>query len=121
MKFKTPYNAVPSKGEINSDPSMTVPDQSMSVQEIMRRYASGLPLGGQRVPIYHGEDEFLPDFDKLDLAEQQQYKEAAAAERKRIERDLKKQADKKRKDQQAAQAAQNSSNKDAGVAPPSGA
>lgn len=58
MNFKTPYNAVPSAGEVNTQPSKTIPDQSMSIREIMKRYASGLPLGGQRVPMYdEGEDD----------------------------------------------------------------
>lgn len=75
MKFRTQYNygeRVP--GEINNSPSMTVPDQSMTIQEIISRYARGLPLGGQRVPVYDGEEDPLEgvNINTLDLAERQQ-------------------------------------------------
>lgn len=56
--------------EINNEPSKTIPDQAMTVMEIYRRFASGLPLSGQRVPMYDGEEE-TPDFNKLDLSERE--------------------------------------------------
>lgn len=49
-------------------PSVTVPDQAMSVKEILDRFARGLPLGGVRVPVWDGEEE-VPDFRKMDLAD----------------------------------------------------
>ena len=56
---------------------MTIPDQAMSIQEILRRFAQGLPLGGQKVPLY---DEDLPfdaqQFQKMDLADKAEYIEA---------------------------------------------
>lgn len=75
LKIKTPYNAkeFPVKGESSKLPSMTVPDQSMSVQEILRRYASGLSPLGERVPVYDGDEE-VPDLKKMDLAEIEQLK-----------------------------------------------
>lgn len=70
MNFRTKYNRKEQpKGEVNTLPSMTVPDQSMSIQEIVRRYASGLPLGGERVPFYMDEDTDLPDLSKMDKIE----------------------------------------------------
>lgn len=80
MKFKTQFNAEPSKGEVNTQPSQTIPDQSLSVKEIMRRYASGLPLEGQRVPLYEGEEEATPDFANMDLAEREQWQRDLRAE-----------------------------------------
>lgn len=74
--FKTPYNESKfpelRKEKPNTKPSLTVPDQSMSVQEILTRYAQGLPLGGQRVPVFLGEDDPLQGVDirTLDLSEQ---------------------------------------------------
>lgn len=82
-KFKTQWNAdkfPPVLIERGGGLSMTVPDQSLSVKEIMFRYSKGLPIGGERVPIYHGEDEFLPDYAFLDLAEQEDLKRATADE-----------------------------------------
>lgn len=72
MEFKHHYNAIPTEGEKNFGPSKTVPDQSLSVGEIMRRHARGLPITGERVPIYEGEDNDLPDLSRLDLAEREQ-------------------------------------------------
>lgn len=56
------------QGEVNNEPSLTVPDQTMSIREILERYARGLSVTDGRVPIYLGEDE-MPDLSKLDLVE----------------------------------------------------
>lgn len=75
-KIKTLLTArnYPIKGEINTRPSMTIPDQSLSVKEIMQRYAQGMPLNGIKDPIYHGEDELIPDYGSMDLAEREALK-----------------------------------------------
>lgn len=77
MKVKTWLNAdqFPYQGEINDQPSATVPDQSMTVKEILNRFARGLPLGGQRVPVFDGEEDDMPDIRTLDLAERQEMAE----------------------------------------------
>lgn len=67
------------KGERFTLPSCTVPDQTLSIQEIMRRYAKGLPIGGQKVELFDEEDD-LPDPRTLDLAERQEYAEIYVAE-----------------------------------------
>lgn len=77
--------------EINRMPSMTVPDQSMSVQEIMQRYAQGLPLMGERVSIWQGDvgdgdEDYLPDPQHLDLAEREELERQFTEERNEIER-----------------------------------
>lgn len=65
-KFKNHYNVqwFPLDEEKNFGPSCTVPDQSMSIREIMDRFARGLPLGGEKVPIWNGEDDDV--FDGVD-------------------------------------------------------
>lgn len=83
IPFKTPYNAdnFPKEAEENDEPSMTIPDESMSVREIMNRYAKGLPLMGQRVPMYDSENEIdLPDLTGKDLAEIQEIREQVQQE-----------------------------------------
>lgn len=60
-------------GEINTLPSETVPDQSMSIPELIDRYVKGLPLTGEKVPVYDGEDD-VPDFSKMDLSELEDYR-----------------------------------------------
>lgn len=64
-------------------PSDTVPGMAMSIQDLLRRHAAGLPLDGQRVPFYEGdenmEDSELqghPDLSKMDLVDRQEYIES---------------------------------------------
>lgn len=68
------YDYTLNPGEVNTLPSQTIPDQSMSLRELLDRHARGLPLLG-REPIYHGEDMEMPNLATLDLAEQQQMRE----------------------------------------------
>ena len=60
--------------EINNLPSKTIPDQTLSIPELIKRYASGLPLGGAKVPIYDEdpENDYLngTNWKTLDLSEQ---------------------------------------------------
>jgi len=70
-------------------PSQTIPDQTMSIRELVRRYASGLPLGGNREPIYEGEEGDGVDPRRLDLAERQELEIAARQELEEIEARLK--------------------------------
>jgi hypothetical protein len=55
-------------GEVNTLPSMTIPDQTMSIRTIVDRYAKGLPVSAF-TPIYEGEDFYMPDPKTLDLVE----------------------------------------------------
>lgn len=70
--FKNHHNSKPTKGFVTTQPSKTVPDQTMSIKEILYKYAHGLPLESEKVPIYNGEDEF-PDFKRMDISEQHEY------------------------------------------------
>lgn len=80
MKFRTHYNERdiprnPLNYEENTMPGKTIPDDSLSLREILTRYAKGAPLSVHEYnPIYHGEDVFLPDFSKMDLSEIQSFK-----------------------------------------------
>lgn len=85
MKWKNHGNAkeFPKKYEKNRGVSMTIPDQSLSVKQIMDRYARGLPLEGAKVPIYD-EGEELPDWNRMDLVEKAEAIEDAKQEVKDI-------------------------------------
>src|SRR6187431_1217593 len=61
-----------SRGEINNMPSKTVPNQAMTVRELIVRFASGLPLDAGRVPLYEGDEE-QPDIDRMDHIELHEY------------------------------------------------
>lgn len=97
MIFQTQFNRdkFPVKGEVNNLPSQTIPDQSMTVKELMERHARGLPLTGERVPIYNGEED-LPEFEKMDLAERQEYIEANKQVIENMKADLNKKAAEKK-------------------------
>ncbi|WNK13240.1 MAG: hypothetical protein [Microvirus sp.] len=82
FKNNTNGNKWERQHEKNIQPSMTIPDQTMSISEIMRRFASGLPLGGMRVPEYDGEDDLLEGINPktLDLSEIHDLKQEFAQE-----------------------------------------
>lgn len=69
IKIKTPYNTAPDPGIAVSGVSMTVPDQALSIREILQRYTRGMPLGGGRPPVFDEDEEYLPDPRTLDLTE----------------------------------------------------
>jgi len=73
MKVKNSLNAntFEKKYKIFTQPSLTVPDQSMSIKTIIDRYTRGLPIGG-RLDDYYDEDDIMPDYRTLDLSEIQQ-------------------------------------------------
>lgn len=68
--YKSALNAeeFPYDGEVNNEPSLTVPDQTMSIKTILERYARGLPIGG-RTDEFYDEDDTMPDYRSLDLTE----------------------------------------------------
>lgn len=73
-------------------PSMTIPDQALTVAQLVERNKRGLPLGGARTPQYQDnpEADFLPDIAKLDLAEIHELKDQAAASIKESKEKLEK-------------------------------
>lgn len=76
IKFRKPYDDG-YKGkydEHNRLPSLTIPNQSMTLREILKRFASGLPVTGQKVPLYEGEDFDVPHFHRMDKVDQEQAK-----------------------------------------------
>lgn len=88
--------------EVIDKVSLTVPDQTLSIREIMKRFASGLPIDGEKVPIYDGEEDDMPDLSKMDLAERQEYIELAKSELSdlnvKLEEDRRKKAVKPKKE-----------------------
>jgi hypothetical protein len=66
------YNSFQKNYKIFTQPSMTIPDQTMSIRTILDRHSRGLPIDGIKVPIWDGEENDLPDWRRLDLAERQE-------------------------------------------------
>jgi hypothetical protein len=77
--------------EVNNEPSETVPDQAMSIRTILERYSRGLPISGERTPIWQQGDDYndLPDLRTLDLSERQEFTEQYQQELKSLQKTLK--------------------------------
>lgn len=80
-------NPRPAKPHPEMGPSITVPDQTMSMRTILDRYRRGMPLEiRQKEPLfYNGE---FPDLSKMDISEIHQLKKEAAAEVARMQKEL---------------------------------
>lgn len=71
-QWNRPYWDV--KKETFTKPSMTIPDETLTIKEILQRYTSGQPIPGGKEPIYEGEEPTFPlNWEKLDLEEKMQY------------------------------------------------
>ena len=77
------YNHEIQQYEINKQKSLTIPDQALSIKDILNRYARGLDVEGFK-PVYDDDDittdDYLPNPYTMDLAERQQYREELEAE-----------------------------------------
>lgn len=104
LPFKTQYNAkaFPDPGEKNNLPSETIPDQSMSISEILRRFAQGLPIDGARVSEYDEGEDILEgvNWQTLDLAEKAVFVDNVKAELAYLQKNY--DQEQKRKKQAAA-------------------
>lgn len=69
--------------ETNKQKHLTIPDQTMSIKDILFRYARGLDVEGFK-PVYDDDDitldDYIPDIRNMDLAERQEFKEYALNE-----------------------------------------
>jgi hypothetical protein len=79
VKNSLNYDYKEQKGEVNTLPSMTIPDLTMSIRTIVDRYAKGLPVTAF-TPIYEGEDFYMPDPKTLDLVDRAELLESAKQE-----------------------------------------
>ncbi|MEM2002479.1 MAG: hypothetical protein QXT77_07540 [Candidatus Methanomethylicaceae archaeon] len=75
-KFKNAFDYDPKdiKNEVNESPSMTVPDMTMSLQELLKRYTRGGEVATFQ-PVYQQTDDFEndPDISKMDATEKLEY------------------------------------------------
>ena len=82
MRIQHQYATNDYKGQINNKPSMTVPDQALSIKEILSRFSRGLPVGGFPTTFDDMDDpeDMLPDPRTMDLSERKQYEEMVKEE-----------------------------------------
>lgn len=74
-RIKTSLTAkyYPKNYEVNTSPSLTIPDQAMSLKTILDRYAKGLPItSSTQQPINQEFGGEGIDLRKLDLAEREE-------------------------------------------------
>jgi len=72
-KIRTQYNFKPTDGkEKGGGISLTVPDQTLSLQTILERFTRGQSVA-TLTPVWDA-DSNLPDFDKMDTVEIEGYK-----------------------------------------------
>lgn len=78
-QLRNQANFQPVLYKVNDTRSMTIPEMTMTVKEILERFSKGLPFktGQEKVPIYHGDKEFFPDPGSLDLVDRQIMREYA--------------------------------------------
>lgn len=81
--------------KVNDEPSMTVPDQSMSIKEIQTRFAQGIPVSNlEKIGVYNGEEDFWDGrdprtMDIVEINETIQFRKQQIAEAKtRVEKDV---------------------------------
>lgn len=95
-KIKTTMNAkaFPKTYQPSGGKSMTVPDQTLSIKQILDRFARNLPLGGNNTGTYSLTDDDEPDdmdfvdLKRLDLSEIESLKRGNEAEIARLRSDL---------------------------------
>lgn len=71
------------QNQVFTQKSQTVPDQSLTMRQLLDRYAKGLPLEAKE-PVYYGEDTEIPNFKKMDLTELAEYRENLNEDIKRL-------------------------------------
>jgi len=76
IKFRSSFNYITKKTEqeVKSSltPSQTVPDMTLSLQELVQRYTRGQSVA-TFTPVYYGEDEEFADVSRMDPLERLEY------------------------------------------------
>lgn len=85
-------------------PSLTVPDQVLSMRQIMERHTRGLPITGGMNPEYPDDqenldfDDYMPPIETMDISEIHDIAAASKARTDDIKKKYKKFKDEKTKD-----------------------
>lgn len=91
MTFRTHHTEHVSDMEKPRGKSKTIPDQSLSIQEILARYVNGMPLGIKEHTFIDNDKLIFPDinWEKLDLAEREELMEQAKLEHQELQEKIK--------------------------------
>lgn len=96
-------------GDFNNLPTMTEPDQTLSIKQLVERHVNGIAVGVREYEPFYSEEE-LPNFEFMDIEELHQYKEFLNRQKFLLEDKLRQQRIKDAEDAAAA--------RQAAVAPP---
>jgi len=72
LTIHTHYNRPATRLRVFTEPSLTVPDQTMTLKTMVTKYVKGLPIAAPQLNGTYTDDEDATDFTKLDLADQEQ-------------------------------------------------
>lgn len=80
----------------NIGPSMTVPDQTMSIRTILERHSRGMPIPPGRQELYEGDESSGLELNTMDLTEKQELYERsqeviAEAKKRKQDKEVEKQ------------------------------
>ncbi|QXP07928.1 MAG: hypothetical protein [Arizlama microvirus] len=97
MKFKSLSIPPRAKGQHTDREKLTVPNQSMSLHEILERFTRNetLPIG--RECQYHESDDDIEKMSKMDLVDRHEYAEMLKQTQKSYDLQQKKKAEKAQK------------------------
>lgn len=90
--FKSWYNSLPEEGKVFTKESMTQPDQTMSIEQLLQRHVRGLPLQG-KTPVFMGDDPNQlglteEEFQKMEITDRMEYVETQRALVEEMRKDL---------------------------------
>lgn len=74
-------------GDENNLPSMTEPDQTLSIKQLIEKHVQGVNLGVKEYEPFYTDEE-LPNFEFMDLEEIHSYRQHLSEERYRLEDEL---------------------------------
>jgi acyl-CoA reductase-like NAD-dependent aldehyde dehydrogenase len=76
IKFRSAFSYIEKESEqeekSSMEPSQTVPDMTLSLQELVQRYTRGQSVA-TFTPVYYGEDEEFADVSRMDPIERIEY------------------------------------------------
>lgn len=87
--MRTSQNFQQTEGVYNTLPSLTVPDQSLTLRQLLTNYTRGQELPGNQVPAFFDENEYIPDIKRMDLVDIQELMEGNAQKAAKLQKNLK--------------------------------
>lgn len=97
MKYKSISCPAPSVGIINTSKRLVVPDQSMSLEEILSRFTRGESVAIGHETSYHESEDDLEKLSRMDLVDKGEYIDKLRQTQRNFENQEKRKAERERK------------------------